>query len=375
MNHREVGNERDETPSPHSYAGRADKSIAGSEGGTVAEIRRRGPLSFADFMALALYDPARGYYARPDRAIGRRGDFYTSVSAGPVFGDLLARHFAHWADALGRPARIVELGAHDGTLAADLLGALDRHLPAGEIEYAIIEPLDALARRQRETLAAFDNRVRIVADAADLDPRPTLVFGNEVLDALPFRVVESAADGWRERGVGPGADGGLAWHDLGPAGDLAADLPPRPPGYRTEVRPDLEAFLRPLVRLLDPGRMLWIDYGFERDDYYHESRTEGTLRTYAAHRAGDDPLDSPGEHDLTAHVEFTALREALEALGGTVARFESQGRFLTELARPWLLEMDGRSDPAAASLLRNFQTLTHPGHLGGRFQVMEAVWE
>ena len=119
--------------------------------------------------------------------------------------------------------------------------------------------------------------------------------------------------------------------------------------------------------------MLWIDYGFERDDLYHPARAEGTLRTFHGHRAGGDPLEDPGSRDITAHVDFTALREALESLGAEVTRFENQSRFLTRVARPWLLSLEGRTDPATARLLRNFQTLTHPAQLGGRFYVMEAV--
>ena len=192
----------------------------------------------------------------------------------------------------------------------------------------------------------------------------------EVLDALPCRLVESTGDGWLELGVGLDDAGAFAFVPLGPAADLG--LPPRPAGYRTEVRTDLADFVRGFLTALSPARMLWIDYGYERDDYYAEGRREGTLRTFSRHRAGDDPLDEPGSRDISAHVDFTALREAIETCGGTVVRFESQGRFLTETARPWLLALEGRTD--AAKALRNFQTLTHPAHLGARFHLMEAAW-
>lgn len=313
-------------------------------------------------MAAALYDPADGYYARPAGQVGRGGDFYTSVSTGPLFGRLLARHIAAWHRAAGSPARwrIVECGANDGSLAADLIA----ELPAAE--YTIVEPLPLLAAAQRERLPG----VHIVADPAELaaDPLPTFVLGNEVIDALPFHIVESDGQRWHELRVALDEAGRFVWQ---PA-PIDCDLPLRPAGYRTELRTSVAGFLAPLAAAMTGGRMLWIDYGFPRDDYYHESRTTGTLRTFSRHRAAEDPLDSPGEIDITAHVDFSALADDLHALGGRVLRFEPQGRFLTELARPWLLSLEGRSDPAARKDLLAFQTLTHPGHLGARFHVMEA---
>lgn len=329
-------------------------------------------------MAAALYHPRFGYYARTHRQVGREGDFFTSVSAGPLFGRLLARHALDFWEELGRPAawRLIELGAHTGHLAADVLEEISHLQPSAfsSLTYAVIEPLEKLAAAQRATLSRFP-QVEIVNDPAALDPAPTLLFANEVIDALPFEVIESDGESWHRLGVttGPG-NGSFVWHDLGPAPAWTSPLPPRPAGYRTEVRPQLREFLAPLARLVRPGRMLWFDYGFERDDYYDPFRTAGTLRTFSRHRAGDDPLDSPGVRDITAHVDFTSLREAAESLGGRVLRFENQSRFLTALARPLLVSLEGRTDDATLKLLRNFQTLTHPGQLGSRFHAFETAF-
>ncbi len=333
------------------------------------EIRENGPIGFARFMAAALYDPQGGYYASRTGQVGREGDFFTSVSAGPLFGHLLARHLAAFWEHRGRPGRwrILEVGAHDGRLAEDILeGLADLDAAAADAaEYAIVEPLDTLAAAQRQRLG---ERVVVVDDPAKLDPLPGILIGNEVLDALPCHLVESTGEGWVELGV----DGDFTLTPIGPADRIARSLPKRPAGYRTEVRSKLEDFIRGFLSALSPARMLWIDYGYERDEYYAEGRREGTLRTFSRHRAGDDPLDSPGTRDISAHVDFTALHEAVEACGGKVVRFENQGRFLTEIARPWLLSLEGRTD--AAKALRNFQTLTHPGQLGSRFHVVEAEW-
>lgn len=324
-------------------------------------------------MAVALYDPEEGYYARPAGQVGRGGDFFTSVSAGPLFGRLLAEFIAQWhfeTVPTGR-WRVIEVGANDGSLAGDILSGLEALGLGGGVEYVVIEPLPALAAALQKKCG---ERLRVVESAAALadDPLPSFVLGNEVLDALPFHVIESDGRVWQEFGVVlEGED--FAWSPLGPAADgLVKGIPVFPAGYRTEVRSNFADFLAPLAGVMDGGRMLWIDYGFPREDYYHESRTTGTLRTFSKHRAAENPLESPGEIDITAHVDFTAVREAIEALGGKMVLFERQGKFLTDCARPWLLSMEGRTDADAMKAVRNFQTLTHPGQLGASFHVMAA---
>ena len=345
-------------------------------------IQQAGPLGFPEFMATALYDPACGYYARGTRQVGRGGDFFTSVSVGPLFGDLLARRFAaEWRHA-GRPARwrLIECGAHDGTLAADVLTTLRTLEPQAydALDYVITEPLPALQAAQRHTLEPFRQHLRILNEAATLadDPLPGIAFGNELLDALPCHLIEWQNKRWLERAVTVDADGGFAWQSREiTAPDLLAALAPLgenfPDGYRSEVRTGYASLLDPLARGLRHGLMLWIDYGFARPDYYHPDRQSGTLRTFAQHRAGEDPLASPGLTDITAHVDFTAVAEAAQALGGQPVDFRNQGSWLLDTARDRLLAEDGHPQPAFA---RAFQTLTHPAHLGGRFQILELSW-
>ncbi len=326
-------------------------------------------------MAAALYDPQEGYYARHARQVGREGDFFTSVSVGPLFGRLLARHIDAWHESAGRPRpwRIVELGAHDGTLAADILDALADTPAAEGLEYATIEPLPRLAATQREKLGGRGIAAAVYSGPAPLaaDPRPGFLFANEVLDALPFHVIESDGTGWRELGVGLAPEGAFRWEKLG---GFPGGPPLRPAGYRTEVRSGFEAFFRSLAPCLSRGRMLWIDYGFAAADYYHESRAQGTLRTYRRHRAGEAPLEDPGGQDITAHVDFTAAAQALRDAGGEIVRFEDQARFLTRAAGPWLLSLEGRHDEETRRQVRAFQTLVHPAHLGSRFHFLEASW-
>ncbi len=340
-------------------------------------------MAFPDFMAAALYEPTLGYYARQTRQVGRGGDFFTSVSVGPLYGELLARRFLREWQESGSPARwrIIECGAHDGTLAADILGALAR-LNSGafsSLEYAIPEPLPILQAAQREKLAVFRDKISFIRDASELaaEPLPGVAFGNELLDALPFHVVERNADGWCECRVTNGSNGEFGWETVpvlvaselrGALALLGDDFPV---GYRTEIRSDFHGFLAPLTCALTSGLLVWPDYGFARPEYYHPDRTKGTLRTFSHHRAAQNPLATPGEIDITAHVDFTAVAETALALGCLPLLFKTQGAWLTEIGRDWLLTQEGNPDAAA---LRQFQTLTHPAHLGGSFHVLEISW-
>lgn len=333
-------------------------------------------------MAAALYHPQDGYYAHPDRPIGRAGDFFTSVSVGPAFGTILARWLLNRWQALGSPHRwrVAEPGAHDGQLAADLTAALHALNPAATagLIYTVPEPLAQRRSRLARQLAALPVAHLELFDPADPPPQahPGVVVANEVLDALPCRLVEFDGTIWLERFVCATPDDALELHPQ-PVTDpaLAAALTPLgtafPAGYQTEIRTNFPAFLAPLRNLLDRGALLFLDYGFARPELYHPDRRSGTLRTFHAHHAADDPLASPGHCDLTAHVDFTAVAEAAATLHLTPARFEPQGFFLTHLAQPWLESLAHAPEPARTNAVRQFHTLTHPAHLGARFHALE----
>ncbi len=311
-------------------------------------------------------------------------DFFTSVSVGPLFGHLLARRFLRWRRENGNDGRwrILELGAHDGSLANDILQAVAALDPAAHatLEYAIAEPLDTLRTCQQKALRAHGAGVRWVADAAALasNPLPGIAFGNELLDALPCHLVTRQHGCWHESGVAPASQNpkSLAWCDLGPAtGALAAaaariDATHLPDGYHTEVRTNYTALHTTLACVLKGGMVLWFDYGFARPEYYDPARINGTLRTFSRHVAGGDPLAAPGRADITAHVDFTAVAEDAAQAGFALAAFQNQGAWLTREARGWLADMESSPDVAA---IRQFQTLTHPAHLGARFHAIELV--
>lgn len=343
-----------------------------------------GAIDFPEFMATTLYHPDLGYYAQGTHQVGRNGDFFTSVSVGPLFGNLLARRFLReWHD-LGNPTRwrIIECGAHDGTLAVDILRmlkSLDNDAYSA-LEYIIPEPLPRLRAAQEQTLREFGKSVMLVSDLVSIsrNPAPGIIFGNELLDALPFHLVEWRANVWRECFVDCDDDGNFIWN-VGetPHDPLLIDTLSKigknfPDGYRTEVRTNFGSFLEPLLGCISTGLLIWADYGFARPEYYLPERHRGTLRTFSKHHAGEDPLIEPGEMDITAHVDFTAFAETAIALGCRVEGFCNQGTWLTQTGRDWLLSLEGRPD---MELLRQFQTLTHPSHLGGSFHVIELNWK
>jgi SAM-dependent MidA family methyltransferase len=336
-------------------------------------IHESAPLRFFDYMALCLYHPEHGYYAQEPRQVGRAGDFFTSVSSGPLFGILLAERIAQWwkEKAITGAWRIIEPGANQATLAIDVLSHLRDHHPQvyAELCYVTVDPLPVPHRFQQKALASFGNHAMALTSLAGLSPLPTFVMANEVLDAFPCHCVEKTASGWQEIWIESDAldaplRESLRDSDL-PLPDALND-PALPIGYRTEVRPAADVFFRSLREVMTHGRMLFFDYGFAAPEYYAVDRTGGTLRLYRKHQASEDALTEPGASDITAHVDFTAIFHCIDALGMKVTTFAPQEFFLTKLV-PSLLSQGLWQD----AWQNNFQTLVHPAHLGGKFHAFE----
>ena len=345
------------------------------------EIARHEVISFARFMTLALYTPVVGYYEQPAAGPGRAGDFYTSVSVGSFFGELLAFEFSGWLAERPVPCQIVEAGAHDGRLAADILGWLDRHRPglAAGLEYWIIEPSPTRRAWQEAGLAPWAGRVRWWTDWSELPAEGVsgVIFSNELMDAFPVhRLVWSAdAGAWAEWGVGWLEDR-FVWRPMAAAtpGVPHPVLPPElqavlPDGFTTEVCPTAPEWWSRAAHALRAGRLLTLDYGLTREEFFTPGRARGTARAYYHHRLVTDLLDRPGDQDLTAQVDFSALREAGEAAGLRTTEWQTQAQFLTGILRHILT--GEKSFPRwTAAHNRQFQALTHPEHLGRAFRVL-----
>ena len=353
------------------------------------EIAERGVLSFARFMKLALYCPNSGYYEVKKDSPGRRGDFYTSVSAGELFGQLLAFRFSEWLEALAtlnpQPStlNLCEAGAHDGTLAGDILTWLQSSKPelSRQIEYCIIEPSMRRQEWQKRTLTRFAPRVRWFADWKNLSlvtrhsPLHGVIFCNELLDAMPVHRFgwDAKNKKWFEWGVAlEGVE--FVWAKIKtletglwtPDPALCEVLPD---GYTIESCPAAENWWREAAGVLGRGKLMTIDYGLTADELFLPGRTRGSLRAYFRHHATDELLANPGEQDLTAHVNFSAIQSAGEACGLQTETFCTQARFLTKVVEK-IFKNQKSFGEWDAKQNRQFQTLTHPEHLGRALRVL-----
>jgi SAM-dependent MidA family methyltransferase len=423
----------------------------------LVEIRNYGSISFARFMECALYCPVYGYYEKEEDTPGRRGDYYTSVSVGSLFGELLALQFADWLAQMdataqeipcrlraaadggqflgarasrrrvahpaakklagetpelpGRPLQIVEAGAHKGALARDILIWLRAKRPVlcESIQYCIVEPSDRRQDWQRRTLVEFLSQVRwakslseltgsIPAPGAVQNQRPVcgIIFSNELLDAMPVHRLgwDAKRSVWFEWGV-TFCNGRFQWtrlkeeqseiplRDLAPDADLqfqppvspgACSWPPEllralPDGFILEVCPEANRWWAQAAAMLESGKLLTIDYGLSEEELLLPERAGGTLRAYHRHRLSADVLTNPGAQDITAHVNFSALRQAGEGAGLKTEALVTQEQFLTRIASTVFNQKTqfGEWTPERS---RQFRTLTHPNHLGHVFRVL-----
>ncbi|MEZ5384711.1 MAG: SAM-dependent methyltransferase [Prosthecobacter sp.] len=325
-----------------------------------------GRLPFAEVMETALYHPEHGYYGTGPRRIGRQGDFFTSVSVGPLFGRLLAmRAVQEWQE-LGKPAdfTIIEQGAHDGQLAEDVIAALGDE----SLSYLIVEPNPRYREAQARRLG---DRVQWVEGLAELRPGPRHAFFlcNELPDAFPVHLVRWNGELWRELHV----DEALQFVEADPScAELAAEVARLPrdlaPGHTMEINLAMLAWVRDLAQAAFRGAVFIADYGLDAEEFHADSRAGGTLRRYRGHQMDDRVLEDLGECDLTSHIDFTRLIEEATRHGLTQREYDLQGRFLGRVAMPWLKSLEGRPPDAAA--MRQFQSLTHPAFMGRSFRCL-----
>ena len=355
-----------------------------------SRIREAGPLPFAEYMDLALYHPELGYYAGAGRRSGRAGDFFTSVDAGPLFGELLAAQFAEM-HRLAAPEGatkaaafdLVEAGAGSGRLARSVLD----HAAAAHPEFyrdlrlTLVERSPAARAAQDAALGLHAGR--LTQARAELPARVHgIIFANELLDALPVHSVVMTAAGLREVYV-DNRDGQLV-ETLGPVSPAVEAHFERfgirlETGWRTEVSPEAVDWVTAAARCLERGFLLLIDYGHEAHELYSPSHAHGTLACYRRHRvetAGDGRaaapwLEEPGARDITAHVDLTAVRTAAEEAGLETLGTLDQTYFLLGLAGTDAVDAaaeGGGLDPIRRRLA--LKTLLAPGGLGSTHKVL-----
>jgi SAM-dependent MidA family methyltransferase len=343
----------------------------------------------AAFMDLALYDPEFGYYARAAQRSGRAGDFFTSVDVGPLFGELLEVQLAEMASSPVSSFDLVEVGAGNGRLSADILRAANRRDPAfyQSVRLHLVEASAAARAAQIATLGDVAERLTYSGPALPESFEGVLI-ANELLDALPVHQVVMRANGLREVYVATNGERSANDEPRTPNAErlVTREGPPSTPelaaylarlgvtletGWRVEINLRAVEWMRDAARRLRRGFIILIDYGHEARELYSPTHSTGTLTTFVKHRSGgpeagsDVPawLQQAGEQDLTSHVDFTSVRAAAEAEGMTALGFLDQTYLLMGL-------LDGLPDPQAAIRNPQFKTLMLPGGIGSTHKVL-----
>ncbi|MBQ9725222.1 MAG: SAM-dependent methyltransferase [Neisseriaceae bacterium] len=328
-----------------------------------------GFMPFVNYMNWALYAPKYGYYSGRNEKIGRYGDFATAPQLTDLFGKCLSQQIEQiLPQTLGN---IYEFGAGTGKLAVDIIQTLPENAWQN---YYIIELSADLQQRQRDyiqqKIPQYANKIK------HLDRLPEtfdgFVFGNEVLDAMPCEVVEKRKDGIYRMGVTNTVQG-FDWASEKATGFLleqaAFRLPESPTPYRTEINLQAEAFVRTLAERLNCGGMLFIDYGFDRKEYYHPQRTMGTLIGHYRHHTVDNPFVLTGQMDLTAHIDFSAIADAATSQGIDFIGYTTQAAFLLSCGiTDFLADLGDTASETYIKTVAAVQKLLNPHEMGELFK-------
>ena len=315
------------------------------------EIHDHGPQPFAWFMQQTLYHPEHGYYSSGRCAIGREGDYFTNVSVGPFFGQLLGAQFAEIWERLGKIDNfmIVEQGAHDGQFALDILRSVQKRAPEffEALRYRIVEPFPILQKQQSWALEPFRDKMEW---RDSLQSFVGVHFSNELLDAMPVRLI----GGGVEKLVGLEGDKFLFVERPLSQEAAASKLPSDKVSFNQSALDWIDSVAANLQR----GYVIAIDYGRSGDEF------EGNIQVRAQHRNLDSPFKQIGHADITLQVDWLTIVERAQAKGLRIAGFTDQHHFLTGIISEW---PELTKDPKTR---RALQTLLHPEMLGRSFQVL-----
>lgn len=344
-------------------------------------LRRSGPIPFERYMAMCLYHPECGYYTQGRERTGVAGDYFTSSDLHPVFARLIARQAAEMWNAMGRPRPFtwVEMGAGRGLFARDFLVWSSRALPefAAALEYIAIEPGAPQRERIAARLAGAGVKAALLSNVEDLAPAIGCFFSNELVDAFPASVV--TRHGGRLQEIYVTAAGEALIEKPGPIGDpaiaayVARYAHHLDEGQRLEVNRNAQAWMHAVAAKLARGFVLTIDYGDTAARLFTADRPRGTLLAYRGHTAGEDYYAAPGETDLTAHVNFSALVDAGKTDGLEPAGFTTQERFLLALGEANQfadLYDPGQTETEQLQARLNLKRLISPEGMGSIFKIL-----
>jgi SAM-dependent MidA family methyltransferase len=342
------------------------------------EIQERGPIPFSRFMELCLYDPELGYYSRNVEQFGKAGDFYTSSDVHAVFGRLLARQFEEMWRVLGSPdyIELVELGPGRGLFAQDVLDWSQKKFPDffAALHYVLVESSPALRGRIEQTLASHlkSEKAEVMSDYPPVDATgSTIVFANEFFDAFPVEVLSGggclridAHDGHFTETWAPASPDELEFLDrysVHPETD-----------ERVEAALVAQQFMEHLAANIEVGFIIAIDYGYTREEQL-AGRHRGTLKAIRRHSIGSNPYEAPGEQDITADVNFTALAAAAKKYGMQTHKLITQSQFLLGIGEANQFAdafEDCRLPQEHAKRALQLKHLVTPAGMGESFQVL-----
>jgi SAM-dependent MidA family methyltransferase len=347
------------------------------------EIRERGPIPFSRYMEHCLYDPELGYYSRNAEQFGKAGDFYTSSDVHAVFGRLLARQFDEMWRALGSPAHVelIELGPGRGLFAQDVLDWSEKKFPDffHALRYVLIESSPALRARVGKTLAhRFESGKAEFAtfDSLKIGAGPAIVFANEFFDALPVEILSAKGslridthgghfvETWAK--ASPEELELLDRYSVHPENDANEE--------RVEVALAAQQFMDRIAASIHRGFFIAVDYGYTREEQL-AGRHRGTIKALRQHSISANPYEAPGEQDITADVNFTALAAAAEKHGMHTHKLVTQSQFLMGIGEANQFAdafEDCRLPQERAKVALQLKHLVTPGGMGESFQVLIA---
>lgn len=363
----------------------------------INKIKTEGPITFKNFMEMALYEPDIGYYTSQNTKIGKAGDFYTSSHLHPIFGAMIGKQTEDMWEIMGKPSvfQIIETGSGAGYLCKDMLdyfkgvkgsrghpsqcygewsqGASKEKEIYKHLQYIIVELNPAMRENQKSLLSDFSDKVSWASSIRELSNIRGCFLSNELLDSFPVHLIEMedeikeifvSAEGERliEIKEKPSTDEILNYLK-----EFSIELQK---GYRTEINLQIKDWLNEVNNALTDGFILTIDYGYPARDYYSEDRNRGTLLCYHKHQVTEDPYQNIGEQDITAHVNFSSVKKWGEELGIKTIGFCQQGTFLISVGIDEAITEIYKNSPDYLFEVAKIKGLILPGTMGETHKVM-----
>jgi|YelNatPaOPRAMG01_1025707.scaffolds.fasta_scaffold02001_9 SAM-dependent MidA family methyltransferase len=302
----------------------------------INKIRDEGPITFENFMEMALYDPEYGYYSSPKQRIGKSGDYYTSQHVHKLFGFMLGKQIHEMWEIMNKPNnfKIVEIGAGEGHMCKDICEYLLHKNIIESFKYIIIESNRFVQNKQKILLEDYSKYIDWSSSFDDLKMFSGCLLSNELLDSFPVHIIEMKNKLYE---VYVDFDGSVFFEILGNLSkpklreyldEFSITLPQ---DYRTEINLRIKDWLNSVDKKLQHGFLITIDYGFSTHDYYAQERNKGTLLCYYKHTLSENPYDNIGDQDITAHINFSSLKKWAEDLGFKTIGFCQQGTYLVSL--------------------------------------------